>query len=350
MKIVYVGTKYDFGKMSRSYNHEYVSFYDTLIKMENHKHEVVPFFYDEVIMKFGKKMNQLLIEFIKNESPDLVFFLVSYEIDKRTIKEITRLTTTFNWFTDDHWQFEIFSKNYAPLFDYVSTTDFRSVEKYHKIGYKNVIRTQWGYNHYMYEPIRDKKDYGITFIGQKYGNRDKIIDKIISKNLKINCYGNGWENKRVSENLMNKIFTNSEVNLNLADSSFASMHLELPGILIRKDISGCLHVRKFEELLPRAVLLLKKRRPQIKARVFEVVGCGGLLLSTNVEGLDNYYVPNKEIVVFNDSDEMIKKLKYLHNELNEKDRRKIAMAGWKRSLREHTYEKRFNDIFRIIGL
>ena len=351
MKIIYIGTKYDFGKQSRGYGYGYVAFYNTLINMNDGKHEVVSFFYDEVMAKLGpEKMNQQLIETVRSERPDLCFFLVSYELTKKTIAEITRLTKTFNWFTDDHWQFEIFSKNFAKLFDYVGTTDFRSIEKYHNIGYKNVIKTQWGYNHYMHRPIKSKKHYGITFVGQNYGNRGKIINVIKSNNFKVSCYGNGWKNKRVSEHTMNEIFTNSEINLNFANSSFAPLHFELPGIFIRKDISGKVHIRERAEYIPRIALLVKKRRPQIKARVFEVIGCGGLLLTAYVEELEKYYSIDKEIVIFNDTKEMMNKLEYLHNELNEKERRNIARAGYLKTLKEHTYEKRFNDIFKEMGL
>ena len=45
---------------------------------------------------------------------------------------------------------------------------------------------------------------------------------------------------------------------------------------------------------------------------------------------------------------MIDKIKYYleHNE----EREAIARAGYERTLREHTYEKRFNEIFKTIGL
>jgi spore maturation protein CgeB len=350
IKIAYIGAKYDPFKNKKAYNHEYLTFYDTLTKMENHKHEIFPFFFDEVLNKYGKKMNQMLLEFIKEKSPDLCFFLVSYEMNKNTINEITKYTNTFNWFTDDTWQFEIFSKNYAPLFDYVGTTDIESIAKYHKIGYKNVIKTQWGYNHYKYKPISNENNYGTTFIGQKYGNRSELIDYIKSNGIKINCYGGGWENGRVSEHQMNVIFTNSEINLNFADSSYAPLHLEIPGIILRKDRLGKIHVREPVEWLPRTRLIFSKRVPQIKARVFEVPGCGGLLLTTNVNFIDQYYIPDKEIILFDNEEDMIEKINHIHNELDEKERKKIAVAGYKRSLSEHTYEKRFKEIFKKMNL
>jgi len=45
---------------------------------------------------------------------------------------------------------------------------------------------------------------------------------------------------------------------------------------------------------------------------------------------------------------MIDKIKYYleHNE----ERKAVAKAGYERTFRDHTYEKRFNEIFKIIGL
>ena len=45
---------------------------------------------------------------------------------------------------------------------------------------------------------------------------------------------------------------------------------------------------------------------------------------------------------------MIDKIKY-YSKRNE-EREAIAQAGYERTLREHTYEKRFNDIFKTMGL
>ena len=45
---------------------------------------------------------------------------------------------TVNWFTDDHWRFDRFSRHFAPAFDWSVTTDRDSLPKYEAIGYDGV--------------------------------------------------------------------------------------------------------------------------------------------------------------------------------------------------------------------
>jgi len=65
-------------------------------------------------------------------------------------------------------------------------------------------------------------------------------------------------------------------------------------------------------------------------------------------GLEHCYKLEEEIVTYKSQDDLIKKIKYYLNHL--KEREKIAQAGYKRTIQDHTYEKRFRDIFGWIGL
>ena len=87
---------------------------------------------------------------------------------------------------------------------------------------------------------------------------------------------------------------------------------------------------------------------QIKGRNFEIPGCGGFLVTSRIDGLDKYYADGKEIIIFEDKDDLIDKIKYYLS--HEVEREFIARAGYERTLRDHTYEKRFNDLFERMGL
>ena len=223
MKILYIAMKYEYGKQELGYSFEHYNFYDSLVKMENGKHQIVYFSFDEILEKNGKgEMNKQLLETVWREKPDLCFFfLFEDEIKKEMIKEITKKSgsITFNWFADDHFRFYNFSKYYAPLFHWVSTTDSQAPEKYHKIGYKNVIKTQWACNHFLYKPYNSTEIYDVSFIGQPHGNRREVIEKVKKTGIDIKCWGKGWPNGRISQEEMIKIFFQSKINLNLTKSS-----------------------------------------------------------------------------------------------------------------------------------
>ncbi len=64
--------------------------------------------------------------------PDLSFFvLFEDEIEPETIERVSRAGgPTVNWFTDDHWRFDRFTRHFAPAFDWSVTTDRDSLPKY----------------------------------------------------------------------------------------------------------------------------------------------------------------------------------------------------------------------------
>jgi spore maturation protein CgeB len=87
---------------------------------------------------------------------------------------------------------------------------------------------------------------------------------------------------------------------------------------------------------------------QIKGRNFEVPGCGGFMLTGWAENLEDYYVVGEEVVCFDQTAELIEKVRYYLD--HEAERQAIARAGYERTLREHTYAHRFAEIFRQVGL
>jgi len=349
MKILYIALRYDYGKVERGFSFEHYNFYDSLVKMENGKHNIVYFCIDDVYRDVGMAgMNKKLLDAVATEKPDLCFFfLFSDEIYPETIKKITDSgVTTYNWFADDHWRFNIFSKNYAPNFSWVSTTDSKAVNKYKKIGYQNVIHTQWACNHFMYQPVKTGYLYDVSFVGQPHSDRRKIIGELEQAGVKVSCFGGGWPNGRVSQEKMIEIFSASKINLNLTKSSGGIDIVSLAKIFLSKK-NNQMRLNSPVRWFDYFESFLGRRREQIKGRNFEIPGCGGMLLSGYADNISDYYVPNKEMVFFNDTKEMFQKVKYYLS--HDQERGEIAQAGYERTINEHTYEKRFQEIFKIMG-
>ena len=259
-------------------------------------------------------MNKILLETIYWYSPDLMFAVLFRDaIDKNVISEISAKmdTITFNWFCDDHWRFDKYSRWWAPMFNWVATTAKSTLPKYREIGYKNVIYTQWACNHFLYGKLDLPYLYDVTFVGHPHGNREQIINKISKGGINVKTWGYGWKTGRLSQVDLIKVFNQSKINLNLSNPSEGS-------------------------------------EQQIKGRNFEIPGCGGFLLTGRADNLEDYYEIGKEIVCYDDVDDLIDKIKYYLK--HDEEREAIAKAGYNRTLREHTYEKRFDEIFKIISL
>ncbi len=147
--------------------------------------------------------------------------------------------------------------------------------------------------------------------------------------LAVECWGYGWPAGQLGHEQMVEVFASSRINLNLSNSS------EVPGLKAR--LRRLLH---FHPPPPRP--------PQIKGRNFEVPGCGGFLLTERVPYLERYFELNREVAVFDGADDLVDKVRYWLD--HDEERRRVADAGYRRVLSEHTYDHRFAAIFDELGL
>lgn len=73
-------------------------------------------------------------------------------------------------------------------------------------------------------------------------------------------------------------------------------------------------------------------------RLFEATGVGSCLLTDAKENLRELFEPDAEVVAYRDAEECVEKVKYLLG--HESERRSVAAAGQRRTLREHTFAAR----------
>lgn len=81
-------------------------------------------------------------------------------------------------------------------------------------------------------------------------------------------------------------------------------------------------------------------------RLFEVTGVGGCLLTDWKQNIGELFEPDYEVVTYKNLDECLEKARWLLD--NESERKKIAEAGKKRVLREHTFEKRAGELDNLL--
>lgn len=310
IRIFFVTSKYDYGDKSRGLSFEENNFLHSLVCSG---YEVVAFDPLFTMKRYGKRiMNRILLESVYRWNPDIVFFvLFKDEIEFDTLVEIRdkMKIKTLNWFCDDHWRFDNFSRYYAPYFSYIVTTYKKAVEQYKKIGCENVILSQWACNHFLYRKLDLPYKYDVSFVGQPHGDRPKIIKALKKAGINVETFGFGWPNGRVTTYEMIKIFNQSKINLNLSNASRGQIN-------------------------------------QIKGRDFEIPGCGGFMITGFNEDLFEYFSPGEEIITYNDISDLIEKVKYYL--IHEEERETIRMKGYLRVLNEHTYTIRFSKIFEAV--
>jgi spore maturation protein CgeB len=81
-------------------------------------------------------------------------------------------------------------------------------------------------------------------------------------------------------------------------------------------------------------------------RLFEATGVGTLLLTDNKCNLHELFEPGKEVAVYRTPEECVELAQYYIE--HEEERAAIARAGQKRTLRDHTYKLRMQELSALL--
>ena len=81
-------------------------------------------------------------------------------------------------------------------------------------------------------------------------------------------------------------------------------------------------------------------------RLYEATGCGALLLTDKKDNLGELFVPGREVVTYQNLNEIVGKIKYYL--AHDQERSKIARNGQRRTLKDHAYNVRMKQLVNII--
>lgn len=226
----------------------------------------------------------------------------------KSIKNLTRsgLVKTFNWFCDDTWRYETFSKPVCRLFAACSTPEPHMVEQYRADGYESIHLGNWHVNESAIT-LETNNKYDVGFVGGFNSQRVSGLQALQQQGVRIgNIQGATHED-------MLSLYCNSKIGVNF------SVNENDP-----------------------------QKRTQMKLRMFEVPACRALLITQNHKGLEQFYVPGKEVEVFDTEEEMQDKVRFYLK--NESSRKAIAEAGWARFMKEHTSRNRLGSLLDSLGV
>jgi len=323
LRVVLAALYWDYGQKQRGLSYEYCNLYLCLKEMFD-----VHFFdfYGRMLEKGKQEMNRELFALVEEKRPDLVIFaLFQDELIPEIIEELKRYTTTFGYFFDDSWRID-YVKRWTPRFNYVNAVTTSALRRHKDWGYENVIYSPLGYNHFMYTRKDLPKQHDVSFVGAFHGHREWTIRQLRKAGIDVAVWGAGWPAGRLTQEAMIDVVNQSKITLTLPNNlSWDVRYLVGSPRWALSDLRRC-----------------KKVRDQIKGRHFEVGGCGSFQMSYYVEDLEHCYDIGREIVVYNDVDDLIEKIRYYLKYEDERDA--IAAAGHHRAISEHTYAARFTEI------
>lgn len=166
--------------------------------------------------------------------------------------------------------------------------------------------------HDIHKPYRTRFEFDVSFVRGKYGWRPKFVERLQKMDIKVTCFGNGWENGPLSNEEMVRLYSLSRINLGFAAVGHS------------------------------------KKLMCLKGRDFEVPMSGGLYLTQDNPELSLVYEVGKEIVTYQKVRDCAEKIRYLLD--HPEEAAKIRKAGRERALKDHTWERRFERIFKMVGL
>lgn len=312
MNILCVFGQHAYGDSARGEGYEYVNFLPALRRL-GHQVRFFESFSREPYTDFAA-LNRALLRMVEETSPDIVFcVLMQYEVWIETMRLIRRSGALLvNWSTDDSWKYPMLSRLVGAEFDLFVTTYPHMVDRYRGDGIASVYLSQWAANAEALVPPIPAKDcrYPISFVGASYGHRQIMVDTLRKQGIDVACFGHGWPAGPVEAKRIQEIVRASQISLNFSEGS----QVGLSGSADR----------------------------QIKARVFEVPGYGGCLLTEEAPNLERFFIKGEEILSFEGGAELVRAAQSLLADPQRRD--SMAQQGFDRVSREHTYDRRFADV------
>lgn len=318
-------------------------------------HEVVTFLFDDEILKHGRDVaRQKLWEFVCAEKPDVCFAGFSeYDWGEELFQKMhDQRHTTFVYIGDDDtWRWERISRHFAKYFHWIVTYDSRAVEKYKSIGCNNVIHHQAGVNLESYRKIQNiEKDIDVSFVGLWSPSRARAVAAVRNAGIDVFVRGLGWPEGPIKQDELITVLNRSKIALSLNSTSFYVGWRQIARLFLRRKHLGepgfqyKLDIMNFYDNFRSWFM---KRNLWVKARNFEVPACGTFELTEDADDLRDYYELGKEIVTYKDEKDLVEKIKYYL--AHPREREEIERRGYERTIKDHSIERRFEDIFRLIG-
>jgi glycosyltransferase involved in cell wall biosynthesis len=216
-----------------------------------------------------------------------------------------------------------------PAYDHVFTTKSYQVKDLEELlGVSRVTFIPHGYCPDVHQPLLlnewDKKSYEteVSFIGIHSPKKERLIASVRGAlpHVKIRVFGNLWRTRCSTPGLYPFIMGRPVMGWAYSKAiQAAKVNLGINSETVKGSSSGDL----------------------TSTRSFEIPACGGFMIHERNHEIQSFYEEDKEIVLFDDENELVEKIQYY---LNNPDLRKaISMAGHRRCVPAYSYDERMRE-------
>jgi Glycosyl transferases group 1 len=264
------------------------------------------------------KTRKSLVELFRLEKPEFVFLFDSlfYDLDILELiimfREISPDTKILFFEGDDDIRFQ-FTKYLALFLDCILTAQSEFVEKYRKDGNNAILFMLLPEQ--IFPPIKNKKEYDVSFIGTAKANREEILKCLYKAGIDLTIFGPSW-NKSSGLKIAHDGFLSPADYLRTIDKTKISLELTKNGAGI----------------------------PSFKSRFLEISLRMGFCIVEYSPIFAKMFEEGKEIIFFRTEQDLLEKIEYYLD--HDKEREKIAKAAYKKIMSKYNFEEILRNLLR----
>jgi spore maturation protein CgeB len=296
-------------------------------------------------------------------------YLMDGMVDAGAIDEIRRTgVPTANFSCNNAHQFHLVA-TLSKHFDYSLHAERDVREKFTAAG-AHPLWWPMAANPRYFHPFAEARSVAVSFVGANYGLRARYLAHLLDNQVDVHVWGPGWyqtatDRRRALVHRYTLLLRagralspapQTRASAELAEHDFRralsarfpdSFHPpcsdeELIRLYSRSHISlGFLEV--FDQHDPSASVL-----QHLHLREFEAPMSGALYCTGYCDELAEFFEPDAEVVVYRSPHELLDKARYYLARPEQAER--VRRAGHARALRDHTYHRRFENLFRELKL
>lgn len=199
----------------------------------------------------------------------------------------------------------------SPCVDLELVSTKEIVNWYHKEGIPAIYFPLASSTSFYYPMDNIEKRYDVGFIGSNYGLRGEEVRFLQAHGIKVEARGPGWPHGSINFEDNNLFFNQCKIVLGIGNISYC------------------------------------KNFYNPKLRDYDAPMSGSVYITNRTPELEQDYLENKEIILFDTWDEAVKRIREL---LGDPDRlRAIRKNAYRAAKEKHTYEKQLKELFDTLS-
>lgn len=283
----------------------------------------------------------------KDENPDCIFYLPLGSNTERWDEILKEVKTSIEK-GDKRWLYDV--SMVGSLYTEKSPFDTLVLGEFDKGYLDGLMKAQMKFQGLgLLEEVLTQKEVSVlkeACLGKKEGNWSGYslpdgfcdTDQYVAINYYLGMHISQMERiqflNMLAKDYKVDLFTRSDAGRleNVQVHGGVSTHKEMPEIFYRSKINLNITIHPIQTGLSQ--------------RVWDVLGCGGFLLTNYQMELPDYLKADKEVVCYETPDELKEKVSYYLT--HEEERVEIAKAGYEAVKEKHTYRHRAAEILKIV--